>query len=186
MVLVIAIAFVLAVAIITTGIVCLYRWVCRVSQKTPVFHLFVWLSDCNCFYHDGNYMPLPTQLTTRRGVGGGGNCIIFNAKIPYSSVKFVMKLVLWYHFRHWAQIPSDGCGLPAPLPRVQSPDGTYLASEFNYSLPRRPKGYDTIGNKHYSHDRNEQEDPRFWTNARLNREKGKEYNSDRTYKSPVC
>ena len=35
MVLVIAIAFVLAVAIITTGIVCLYRYVCNFVQVKP-------------------------------------------------------------------------------------------------------------------------------------------------------
>ena len=95
------------------------------------------------------------------------------------------KSVSWHHFRHWAQIPSDERGLPLQQPPVQCPDGTYLASEFNYSLPRPPKGYDTVGYKHHNYDRNDQADPRFWTNVRPDRENDKGYYSDRTYESPV-
>ena len=155
-------------------------------QVTPTFHLVVWWSHGN---NDNNYVnkfPLPTLLTINQGTGEWTllqNLLIIKSPIP---LWFLLRLVLWLHFRHWSQIPSSECGLPAQLHRVQSPDGTYLASEFNYSLPRRPKGYNTVGYKHYDHGRSEQADPRFWTNVRANRENDKGYHSDRTYESPVC
>ena len=69
---------------------------------------------------------------------------------------------------------------------MQSPDGTYLASEFNYSLPRKPKGYDTVGYNYHSHDRNTQLDPRFMTSIRPDTQNDKGYYSDRTYERPIC
>ena len=68
---------------------------------------------------------------------------------------------------------------------MQTPDGTYLAAEFNYSLPRQKKGYDTIGYKHHSLNRNNQLDPRFAANIRPTHEVDKGYHTDRTYESPV-
>ena len=103
-------------------------------------------------------------------------------QLPYSTVIRIW----WFHFRHWSQIPSSGRGQPAQLSHMQSPDGTYLASEFNYSLPRQHKGYDSVGYKYRSHERNIQTDPRFMTNIRPRPEKDKGYYSDRTYESPIC
>ena len=68
---------------------------------------------------------------------------------------------------------------------MQSPDGTYMASEFNYSLPRRPRGYDTVDYKQHNHDINDHAAPRFWTNVRPDRQNDEGFYSDRTYESPV-
>ena len=68
---------------------------------------------------------------------------------------------------------------------MQTPDGTYLASEFNYSLPRQCKGYDTIAYKHHNLDGNAELDPRSVANAIPVYEKDKGYYTDRTYESPI-
>ena len=153
-------------------------------QVTHTFYLYVWWSYGNNFINYDNNLTLPTLLTINQGSGAWTllpSLWMINSNIPQWFI-----FIIWLYFRHWAQIPSSECGLPAQLPRVQSPDGTYLASEFNYSLPRRPKGYDTVGYKHYNHDRSEQADPRFWANVRPIRENDKGYYSDRTYESQVC
>ena len=112
-------------------------------------------------------------------------CLAFITAIPCSVITFNCDVITLF-FRHWSQIPSDGRGRPGQLSHMQSPDGTYLASEFNYSLPRQNKGYDTVGYKYHSPDRNTQSDPRFMANIRTGPEKDKGYYSDRTYESPIC
>ena len=89
------------------------------------------------------------------------------------------------HFRHWSAIRSDEHRLPAHLPRMQPLDGTYSASEFNTTLPKHHKGYDTVGYKHFSLDRNPQSDQRFASNIIPDRGNDKGYYSDRTYESPI-
>ena len=68
---------------------------------------------------------------------------------------------------------------------MQLPDGTYLASDFNYSLPKHRKGYDTVGYKSQSGDNRGQWHHRFSTNARNNHGTDKGYFSDHTYESPI-
>ena len=89
------------------------------------------------------------------------------------------------HFRHWANVPSNTRGYPGQIPHMRSPDGTYLASEFNYTLSRKHKGYDTVGYKHYDHDQNAELDHRFMATVRPDWEKDKGYYSERTYESPI-
>ena len=69
---------------------------------------------------------------------------------------------------------------------MQLPDGTYLASEFNYSLPRHHKGYNTVGYKCHTQGGNNKRDHSYLTNVRTNRENDKGYYSDHTYERPVC
>ena len=66
------------------------------------------------------------------------------------------------------------------------PDGTYLASEFNYSMPRTLKGCDTLGYKFQSRDKHGQSDQRLMKTFRPNRENDKGYYSDHLYESPMC
>ena len=101
-------------------------------------------------------------------------------------IKLFFQHIFCFHYRHWAAIPSDTHGRPALMPRIQSPDGTYLASEFNYTLSRQRKGYDTVGYKHYIQKDNAQSDPRFKTIVRADRETDTGYYSDRMYESPIC
>ena len=98
----------------------------------------------------------------------------------------IIPAISLFHFRHWAAIPSDVRGHPAKLPPMRSPDGTYLASEFNYTLSRQHKGYDIVGNKHFHQDINIQLDPRFATVVKPDRQTDKGYYCDRTYESPIC
>ena len=65
------------------------------------------------------------------------------------------------------------------------PDGTYLAPEFNYSLPRIPKGYDTVAYEYPNGGRVGQREHPFSENVRTSRENDKGYYSDRTYESPM-
>ena len=65
------------------------------------------------------------------------------------------------------------------------PDGTYLAPEFNYSLPRNPKGYDTVAYKYHTGGRIDQRKYPFSENVRTGRENDKGYHSDHTYESPM-
>ena len=76
-------------------------------------------------------------------------------------------------YRHWSQIPSNEHGCPGQLTEEQSPDEKYFPSEFEYSLPRQRKGYDTVGYKHYSLDKNTKSDPRFLADVRSLRENDK-------------
>ena len=69
---------------------------------------------------------------------------------------------------------------------MHTPDGTYLASEFNDSLLRHQKRYDTIGLKYRSEDRAGQLDHPTWTNVRTKGENDKGYYSDHAYESPRC
>ena len=69
---------------------------------------------------------------------------------------------------------------------MQLPDGTYLASEFNYSLPRHHKGYNTVGYKNHTRGGDGQRDHSYLTNVRINRENDRGYYSGHTYESPVC
>ena len=89
-----------------------------------------------------------------------------------------------FYFRHWSQIPSAERGLSSQLTQFHSPDGTYLASEFNHTVPRQHKGYDTVGYKHYNPHPSAQINPRFFTNISHEHENDKGYYSDRTYESP--
>ena len=98
---------------------------------------------------------------------------------------FKMQLSIVTYFRHWSKIPSARRGLSSQLSHMQHQDGTYLASEFDYSLPRHCKGYDTVGYKHYNPQISAREDPRFFTNIRPDRENDKGYYSDRIYESPI-
>ena len=99
---------------------------------------------------------------------------------------FVTTTLMWWLFcRHWSRIPLNGRGRPSHFSHIQSPDGTYLASEFNYSLPRK-REYDSVGYKHHTLDGNSQLDPRFMKNIKPDREHDKGYYSDRTYESPIC
>ena len=68
---------------------------------------------------------------------------------------------------------------------MQLPDGTYLASDFNYSLSRHRKGYDTVGYKCQSGDSRDQWGRHFSPNARATHGNDKGYYSDHTYESPV-
>ena len=72
------------------------------------------------------------------------------------------------------------------LPHTQLPDGTYLASEFNYSLPRQRKGYDTVGYKCHGGEGYRQRDHHISQNDRPSRGNDKGYYSDHTYESPMC
>ena len=60
-----------------------------------------------------------------------------------------------------------------------------MASEFDYSLPRQRKGYDTVDYKQKRDDRNAQSDPRIVANVRPYGDNDKGYYSDRTYESPL-
>ena len=66
------------------------------------------------------------------------------------------------------------------------PDGTYLASEFNYSLPRHHKGYDSVCYKYHSKDGINKSGPYLMATFRPGHEKDKGYYSDHTYESPRC
>ena len=68
------------------------------------------------------------------------------------------------------------------MAHMHLPDGTYLASDFNYSMPRNRKGYDSVAYK--SQGRDDKSDPRFM--ATFLRENDKGYYSDHTYESPRC
>ena len=92
-----------------------------------------------------------------------------------------IELKVWYNFRYWNPVPPTNHGTGELYPHIRSSDGTYRASEFNYSLPRQRKGYDTVGYKHPS-----QSDPRFMGTFPLFFEKERGYNSDHTYESPMC
>ena len=98
------------------------------------------------------------------------------------SVCGFMDIIIFY--RHWHPIPSNGHNCTDYSAHMHTPDGTYLASEFNYSLPRHQKGYDPIGLKHQSSDKTSQRDHPFATNARPKHENDKGYYSDHTYESP--
>ena len=68
---------------------------------------------------------------------------------------------------------------------MQLPDGTYLASDFNHSLPKHRKGYDTVGYKTQSGDSRDQWHHHFSTNARNSHGNVKGSYSDHTYESPI-
>ena len=93
--------------------------------------------------------------------------------------------VYLFYFRHWNPVSSNDHNQPGYLAHMHTPDGTYLASEFNNSLPRHQKGYDTIGYKHQRGNRNEPRDHPFPTNFRTNHATDKGYYSDHTYESPL-
>ena len=84
-------------------------------------------------------------------------------------------------FRHWNPIPSSDHGVSDQYPHIRLPDGTYMASEFNYSLQRQTRGYDTREYKRPS-----QLDHSSMATFRPALEKDKGYYSDHTYESPVC
>ena len=100
--------------------------------------------------------------------------------------EFLVSLIRLCYYRLWNPIPSNGLSRTDYLTHMQTPDGTYLASEFNYSLPRHQKGYDTIGFKYRSGDRAGQLDHPTWTDVRTKGENGKGYYSDHAYESPRC
>ena len=96
-------------------------------------------------------------------------------------------IVTLLYFRYWNPIPSNGRNHDhLQHTRVQLPDGTYLAPEFNYSLPRQRKGYDTIGYKYRTQAGGKQSGHDGMTTFRPDRERDRGYYSDHTYESPAC
>ena len=88
--------------------------------------------------------------------------------------------------RYWNPVPSNGQTRTDYLTHMQMASGNYLNSELSYSLPRHPKGYDTVGYKYHTTGRNDKQDYPFSANVRIGRENDKGYYSDHTYESPVC
>ena len=60
-----------------------------------------------------------------------------------------------------------------------------MASDFNYSLPKHRKGYNTVGYKCPSGDSRDQWGHHFSTNTRPSHGNDKGYYSDHTYESPI-
>ena len=69
---------------------------------------------------------------------------------------------------------------------MQSPDGAYMASDFDYTLSRRTKVYDDVGYKYRSYDRNRKPDNHFVASIKSDHDNDKGYYSDRIYERPIC
>ena len=88
--------------------------------------------------------------------------------------------------RHWNTVHSADHSRVDQTMHLSLPDGTYLVSEFNYSMPRTLRGYATVGYKTQNRDGIGQSDPRLKRTFRHNPENDKGYYSDHTYESPMC
>ena len=103
----------------------------------------------------------------------------------FLSVRIYNLVFLSLYFRYCNPVPLADHNHSDHLTHMKLPDGTYLASDFNYTLPTHRKGYDTVGYKSQSGNSRNQWHHRFSTDARNNRGNDKGYYSDHTYESPI-